>query len=179
MDGRKKLSEDRRNFILDWLKTSNEPLTGQAIAIKMNVSRQVIVQDISLLKAKDEPIIATAQGYIYLHEKQSNYPFKRIIASRHTPTKTEQELNILVDLGVFIRDVIVEHPIYGELTASLMLKNRRDVQQFIKKMEQTSASYLLDLTDGTHLHTIEAETEKQLEEACAALEKAGFILPNE
>jgi len=176
MDGRKKLSEDRRTFILDWLKTSNEPLTGQAIAIKMNVSRQVIVQDISLLKAKDEPIIATAQGYLYVHEKQSKFPFKRIIASRHMPDHTEKELNILVDHGVFIRDVIVDHPIYGELTASLMIRNRRDVQQFIQKMKQTNASYLLDLTDGTHLHTIEAETESQLDEACTVLEKVGYIL---
>jgi len=176
MDGRKKSAEERRQFILRWLKESSSPLTGQMIAEKTNVSRQVIVQDISFLKAKDEPIIATAQGYVYLNDQQSNYPFKRIIACRHSPQQTEDELLIMVDHGIHVRDVIIEHPIYGELTASLMLKNRRDVYQFIEKMEETNAAYLSDLTEGVHLHTLEAESVEQLDEVCASLENAGYLL---
>ncbi len=176
MDGRKKYGMERRALILQWLKASNEPLTGQMLAEKTNVSRQVIVQDISLLKAKDEPIIATAQGYVYINEQQSNYPFRRIIACKHKGDKTEDELKILVDHGVFVRNVSVEHPIYGELTASLMIKNRRDLGHFMKKMEETNSSYLSDLTDGVHLHLLEAETIEQLDDACEDLEKAGFLL---
>lgn len=175
MDIRKKNGEERRKYILKCLKESEEPLTGQIIAEKTNVSRQVIVQDISLLKAKNEPIIATSQGYVYLNNKQSN-SFKRIIASSHSPQETKDELMIIVDHGVLVRNVIIEHPIYGELTASLLLKNRRDVNQFINSMEERSASYLSDLTNGIHLHTLEAESNEQLDEACKALEKAGYLL---
>ncbi|WP_339062417.1 transcription repressor NadR [Tepidibacillus marianensis] len=176
MEGKKKLGEERRNLILNWLKNSNDPLTGQQLAEKMKVSRQVIVQDISLLKAKNEPIIATAQGYVYINDKESNHLHRRIIACFHLPQQTQNELNILVDHGVFVNNVIVEHSIYGELTASLLLKNRRDVQQFIIKVGETKAAYLSELTGGVHLHTIEAETEEQLDEACKTLEKKGFLL---
>lgn len=171
--------EERRNFILRWLKDSNEPLTGQFLAEKTNVSRQVIVQDISLLKAKNEPIIATSSGYIYLNENGATYPYKKIIACHHLPQNSKEELLILVDHGIFVRDVIIEHSIYGELTASLMIKNRRDVNEFINKMERTNASYLSDLTDGVHLHTVEAETLEQLNDAVNALQDAGFLLQNE
>lgn len=176
MIGRKKTGQERRELILNWLMESKEPLTGQIIAEKTNVSRQVIVQDISLLKAKNEPIIATAQGYIYLNDEHAAYPSRRIIACRHSPKETAAELFIMVDNGVAVKNVIVEHPIYGELTASLMIKNRRDVLAFIKKMEITNASYLSDLTEGVHLHTIEAETEEQLDELCIKLEESGFLL---
>lgn len=172
----KRGGEARRELILKWLKESNEPLTGQIIAEKTNVSRQVIVQDISLLKAKNEPIIATAQGYLYLSDKQPNYPFKRIIACYHSPGQTRDELTIMVDYGVLVRDVTVEHQIYGELTASLMIKSRRDVNEFIEKMETATASYLSELTDGVHLHTIEAESPEQLDDLVKALDKAGFML---
>lgn len=168
--------DERREYILEWLKNSDEPLTGQILAEKTNVSRQVIVQDISILKAKNIPILATSQGYIYVQKNNSMYSFKRIIACKHSPEKTEDELLLLVDHGVFVRNVIVEHPIYGELTASLMLKSRVDVYEFLDKMKKSGAAYLSDLTDGVHLHTLEAATEKQLNEAINSLENAGLLL---
>lgn len=172
----KKLGEERRKLILQWLKESKEPMTGQAIAEKTNVSRQVIVQDISLLKAKNEPIIATSQGYIYLNSPTSINTYKKIIACRHSPEQTMEELLIIVDNGVVVKDVIVEHPIYGELTASLLLKNRKEVYDFIEKMRETKAAYLSDLTDGVHLHTIESETKEQIDNVVKALENSGFLL---
>lgn len=179
MDGRRKSGQERRKYILNWLKNSPEPITGQLIADETNVSRQVIVQDISLLKAMNEPIVATAQGYVYINNSQSDLPHKRIIACHHSPDKTRNELMIIVDHGVNLQNVIVEHPIYGELTASLMIKNRRDAKQFLDKVQETSASYLSELTDGVHLHTLEAETIDQLDETCAALEEAGILLSKE
>jgi len=61
---------ERQDFILDLLKKATTPLTGSEIAKMTNVSRQIIVQDISILKAKKEPVVATSQGYIYLHEEK-------------------------------------------------------------------------------------------------------------
>jgi transcriptional regulator of NAD metabolism len=170
--------EQRREFILQWLKESPEPITGGIIAERTNVSRQVIVQDISLLKAKNEPIMATAQGYLYIQQSASERLKRRVIACCHDPEQTEDELTIIVDHGVTVVDVVVEHPIYGEIKASLMLRHRRDVHQFLSQITETNASLLSELTEGTHLHTIEAESTKQLDEVCEALEQAGYLLTN-
>jgi transcriptional regulator of NAD metabolism len=167
--------EERRKFILQWLKESTEPITGSVFADRTNVSRQVIVQDISLLKAKNEPIIATSQGYYFIQQSEDQRA-KRVIACCHGPEQTEDELNIIVDHGATVLDVLVEHPIYGELKASLMLRSRRDVSHFLRQIKETKASLLSQLTAGVHLHTIDAETEEQLDEACIALERAGYLL---
>ncbi|WP_202079747.1 3H domain-containing protein [Caldalkalibacillus salinus] len=174
---RKLYGDQRRAYILQSLQESTDPVPARALAEKTNVSRQVIVQDISLLKAKDEPIIATAQGYIYVQKMAQKKP-QQVIACQHKPDETEHELNIIVDHGVTVVDVTVEHPIYGQLTGSLMLRNRKDVRRFIEKMDQTNASLLSELTEGVHLHTMEADTEQQLQEAYQTLHEAGYLLIN-
>ncbi|GGE42755.1 transcriptional regulator [Pullulanibacillus camelliae] len=171
----KLLGEERRTTILKWLQEADEPLTGSELAKKTNVSRQVIVQDISLLKAKNEPILATARGYLYFKKGQKEQCVQ-VIACQHNEARTEEELNLLVDHGVRVKDVIVEHPVYGEITASLMLENRRDVQLFMKKIKGTKASLLSALTEGIHLHTIEAGSEEKLSDACIALKEAGLLV---
>jgi uncharacterized protein len=175
-DSDKLLGEERRKQILQWLKETSEPITGGILAERTNVSRQAIVQDISLLKAKNEPIVATSQGYVYLNNNGLTNRKKRVIASCHKPDRTEEELILLVDNGVTVLDVIVEHPVYGEITASLMLRNRRDVLHFMQKINETNAVLLSALTEGVHLHTLEAESEEQLDEACGLLAKKGFLL---
>ena len=112
---------------------ANEPLSGNELSKKTNVSRQVIVQDISLLKARNEPIIATAQGYLYLKPQEKQQAFERVIVCQHKPAEVRQELTMLVDHGVTIKDVKVEHPVYGDLTASIMVSNRFDVEQYLQK----------------------------------------------
>ncbi len=172
----KVLGEKRRDLILQWLKESKEPITASVLADKTNVSRQVIVQDISLLKAREEPIMATSQGYIYIDQSNEDRGFRRIIVCCHQPEDTLEELNIIVDHGVMVKDVTVEHPVYGEITAPLVLGSRRDVQLFLEKVRSTNAALLSELTDGIHLHTIEAETTDQLDEVCSALDRAGYLL---
>jgi hypothetical protein len=174
----KVLGEKRRHLLLQWLKETGEPITGSELARRTQVSRQVIVQDISLLKAKNEPIIATAQGYLYIHST-STQPIIRVIACKHTPDQMEKELQLIVDYGVTVKDVIVEHPVYGELTASLRLNNRRDVHHFIKGMTTSNATLLSNLTGGIHLHTLEGTDEDQMEACIKALGKEGFLLSRE
>lgn len=172
------LGDERRSLILKWLKEAKEPITGSTLAERTNVSRQVIVQDISLLKAKNVPIMATARGYLYIEKQKEGDvpPYQWVIAVKHKPEETKEELTILVDHGVTVREVSVEHPVYGDLTGSLMLSNRRDVEMFIDKMNKTNASLLSELTSGVHMHTISAASEEQLIEACNALKRAGFLL---
>lgn len=117
-DGLKLTGAERRQQLLAWLKESEAPLTGSELAKRASVSRQVIVQDISLLKAKNEPIIATSQGYMYLRSALGKkQPVQRIIACDHEPEKTEEELNLIVDFGVTVKDVTIEHPVYGDLNS--------------------------------------------------------------
>lgn len=166
--------DDRRQAILNWLQTTKQPLTGSDLAKKAGVSRQVIVQDMSILKARSEPIIATSQGYLLMHPTEEK-PFSRIIACNHRPDQTEDELNTMVDQGVLVKNVIVEHPVYGELEALVMVKDRHDVKKFLEKITSTNAPYLSELTDGFHLHTIESDSEEKLEACYEALKDRGYI----
>lgn len=175
---RKVLGEKRRELILSWLQSEDSPLTGSELSKRTNVSRQIIVQDISLLKARNEPIIATSQGYVYMQGKHEQPLFQRLIVCHHKPEQTVDELNLLVDHGVVVKNVIVEHPVYGELTASIMVSTRKEVAEFLNKVKETNASFLSQLTEGIHLHTIEADSISKLDDACRALEEAGFLVGN-
>ncbi len=173
----KLMGANRRDQLLLWLKESKSPLTGGELAKKANVSRQVIVQDISLLKAKNVPIIATSQGYVYMDAAaQQHQQAERIIACLHGPERTEEELQLIVDEGVTVKDVKIEHPVYGDLTAAIQVGTRKEVSHFIKKINSTNATYLSQLTDGVHLHTLTAPDEHRIDQACQALEEAGILI---
>lgn len=167
--------EERRAYIVNKLKKHTHPITGTTLADETGVSRQVIVTDMALLKTADEPIIATNRGYLYMDKQSNESLFKKVIVCHHTPEQTEEELQIIVDCGVTVVDVIVEHPFYGELTGSLMLQSRYDVEQFIEAIFKKEASFLAELTDGIHLHTLEADDEQKITEACERLREAGIL----
>ncbi|MFM2486927.1 transcription repressor NadR [Celerinatantimonas yamalensis] len=176
---KKLIGEQRRQRIVAWLQAENGPLTGTQLADLTEVSRQVIVQDIALLKAKNEPIIATTQGYIYQSTVALSSQYEQVIACQHHPEQTQDELQLLVDHGVTVNNVIVEHALYGEITAQLHIHNRKDVQAFIQKMHSTGASYLSELTHGVHLHTLCANSQEQLDQAINSLQEAGFLVSDE
>ena len=150
-------SEDRRKQILDILQTADTPVSAAVLAAKFSVSRQVIVGDIALLRASGTQISATPRGYVILPESTG---FLYQVACQHTSVNMEAELNIIVDNGCTVVDVIVDHPIYGQLTGPLQLSNRYDVQQFIDRCAQSSAQPLSDLTHGVHLHTLSCPSEE-------------------
>jgi uncharacterized protein len=175
MTGQSKLiGEERRSWLLQMLKETNAPITGSELAAKTNVSRQIIVRDISLLKARNEPIIATSRGYIYL--QQLGTVFKKTIACCHLPDKVEMELNLIVDHGVTINDVRIEHPVYRNLTAPIMVSSRKEVKQYMIKISKTKASFLSELTSGVHLHTLSSTSEAALIEVEKELKRAGFLI---
>lgn len=152
-------------------------MTGRELGELTNVSRQVIVGDITLLKARNEPIIATNQGYLYIHAQTAPEKIEKTIVCRHTPEQTEEELNILVDNGVTVKDVRIEHPIYGDLSASIMVSNRNEVKNFIRQVNDVNALYLSKLAEGgIHLHTIMADQQQQITDAEEALRKADILV---
>ena len=166
---------ERREYLINILKNRTEPIKAASLAQLTGVSRQVIVQDMALLRASEEPVIATPQGYLYFADSHAK-GMQRIIYSHHAPSETEKELNILVDYGVSVLDVGVEHSVYGKIFRPLKLKSRLDVKKFITQMAKNDANLLSSLTGGLHLHTIEAASEEVLNEVCDALSREGFLV---
>jgi len=168
-------SESRREKLLMLLRAATEAVTGADLAGIFRVSRQVIVQDIAILRAGGEKIIATPQGYLLPH-LLSRDKATRTFACRHLYGDIEAELRTMIDLGGNVIDVVVEHPIYGELRGLLMLKGRADLAEFMASLRATKAQPLLALTGGVHLHTVEAAGEDVLDRIETALGEADFLL---
>ena len=167
----------RRRHIVAWIRSRGTPLRGDELAKRFHVSRQCVVQDIAILRAAGEDILATPRGY-WLPDRPSQFrrSHSEILACRHEPERTEEELQILVDHGVKVLDVIVEHPIYGELRGSLMIESRADVQDFLDRVRGSHASLLSSLTGGVHLHTVLATRPEMVARAKARLRARGFLL---
>ena len=163
----------RRQAILDRLRTADRPVSASALAAGLNVSRQIIVGDIALLRAGGAEISATPRGYVL---PRATDGITRTIACRHTLAQTGQELDILVDHGCTVLDVIVEHPVYGQLTGQLQISSRYDVEQFLARIRDSDAAPLSMLTGGLHLHTLCCPNEDAYTRACAALKAAGLLL---
>lgn len=169
-------TKKRRIKLLERLKKAEKALIGSKLAEEFGVSRQVIVQDIALLRAQGEKIVATSQGYFY--EENLGLPtVKTSIACQHgDQEELRDELLTIVNYGGRIIDVKVEHPIYGELSGNLMISTAADVDNFIENYDQNEASLLSKLTAGVHLHTIEAVNEQVLEKIKEELKEKGYLL---
>lgn len=170
-------SEGRREAILSLLKHSEEPITGTELASRFGVSRQVIVQDIALLRASGTQVLATPRGYLIPSQSERDCCYA-VVTCNHTRHQIEEELSIVVDLGGKALDVIVEHPIYGELRGSLMIASRRDLSIFLERLAETEANPLSFLTGGVHMHTLEAPSAPAMKEITDALRRAGFLVSN-
>ncbi|KPU42986.1 putative transcription repressor NiaR [Oxobacter pfennigii] len=169
---------ERRNKILELLNSGLGSLSGSYLSKILKVSRQVVVQDIAILRAEGKDIIATPQGYIipdYFSKKSA----KRIIACKHHGQDIGDELNLIIAMGGRILDVIVEHPVYGELKGMLMLSSIMDAEEFTRRMNESVSEPLLVLTKGVHLHTIEADSEEKLNMIEEKLREKGYLLSEE
>lgn len=169
-------AEERRQAILSRLKSSAGPISAAALARQYGVSRQVIVGDVALLRAFGNEISATPRGYVL--ERETGM-IVRTLACTHSAEEMRRELEIMVDNGCVVRDVIVEHPIYGQLIGSLELKSRYDVGQFVSRSTEAEALPLSALTDGIHLHTLLCPDEDSFRRVKAELFDAGFLLSEE
>ena len=168
--------EERREKILDILKNSKSPLSGSVLAKQLSVSRQIIVQDIALLRAVNKNILSTNKGYVIFQDPlTSGEKVRRTIAVIHTDKQILDELCTIVDLGGNILDVVVEHGVYGQITCDLIINNRRDAVSFVKQCEEANAKGLNTLTNGMHYHTIEAKSEAMLDVIEGALDKKGYL----
>lgn len=163
----------RRAAIARFLSSAQGPVSAAALAREFSVSRQIIVGDVALLRAGGMDIAATPRGYVI---QRSPTGLVRRVAVRHDGAGMETELNAVVDQGCTVLDVIVEHPIYGQLTGPLQLSSRYDVSQFIARCRQAEALPLSQLTEGIHLHTLACPDQAAYDRVCRALAQLGFLL---
>ena len=162
----------RRKKILEMLGQSSTPLSGGALGRAVGVSRQVVVQDIALLRTEGHESISTARGYILPAEEKC---VSRKFKVYHTDERMEEELDTIVDLGGAVQDVMVNHRTYGKVSAELQIRSRRDVQNFLEQIRSGKSMPLLRITSGYHFHTVNAESEEIMDEIEEALRAKGFL----
>ena len=166
-------AQRRRAEIAQMLERAAQPISAGALAGHFSVSRQIIVGDVALLRASGAEIAATPRGYIW--SRPPGGGLERKVACVHGPEDMGRELYTIVDAGGEAVDVIVEHPVYGQLTGALNLRSRYDVEVFLQRVEQEGAKPLSGLTGGVHLHTIRCPDEKTMDRVLAALERGGLL----
>ena len=161
---------ERRQAILDYLRHSSRPVSAGFLAERFSVSRQAVVGDVALLRASGEDISATPRGYVIL---KAGGGLLRRVACRHDRLGMEAELCAVVDQGCSVLDVIVDHPVYGQLTGPLQLSSRYDVGQFLSRC--AGARPLSDLTGGIHLHTLSCPDEDAFCRVREALDRKSVV----
>jgi transcriptional regulator of NAD metabolism len=167
----------RRKKIVELLNEEGKPISGGDLAQRLGVSRQVVVQDIALLRAENETIMSTNKGYlIHGGKEDKEHSCIRIFRTNHKTEDTLEELNTIVDYGGRIRNVLIEHQLYGQIEVDLIINNRLDAAEFMRHLESSEDQPLNVLTGGCHYHTVEADSEKNLDFIEAELRKKGYLI---
>ena len=168
--------EQRRNQILNLLMQQHSPLSGAALASQFHVSRQIIVQDIALMRAENHNILSTNKGYLYRTTETENTQPKRVFCIRHETSQVLEEFMTVIELGGKILDVAVEHELYGQIRVDLLIENAQDARDFAEKLLSCRDNPLKVLTDDCHFHTVAAPSEKLLDLIEAELNEKGFLI---
>lgn len=164
---------ERRKAIVNLLLSAKEPISGGELAQKFGISRQIIVQDITVLKGTGYEILSTSQGYV-MHKSPLS---ERVFKVRHTTSETEDELSCIVDLGGTVVDVFVWHKVYGKIEATLNIFSHLHIKQFLEGVRTGQSSELMHITGGYHYHTVRADNEDVLDRIERALSERNYIVP--
>ncbi len=165
----------RRKEIINLLLASKTPISGGELSKNFNVSRQIIVQDITILKGLGYEIISTHNGYVL----QKSPLVERVFKLKHSKDQTEDELNTIIDLGGTVVDVFVWHKVYGKISAKLNIFSRLHVKQFLEGVRTGKSTELMDITGGYHYHTVRAESEEVLDKIEKTLLSKQYIVDGE
>ena len=166
-------SDERRNYIIKMLQENAESISANSLATFFNVTRQIIVSDIAILRASGYSISSDNRGY-RLNIINNNLVKKLVV--NHSKDEVNDELYTIVDNGGKIINVIVDHPIYGNISAELNLFSRYDVDNFINRLYETNSNPLSFLTQGVHIHTIEVIDDKSFERIKNKLNELGILI---
>lgn len=163
--------EERRGKIIQALKNSDKAVSATTLAKEFDVSRQVIVQDVALLRANGKNIFSTNRGYLIQEDEETTRVFK----VQHEDDEVEKELTTIVDLGGTVEDVFVYHKVYGVLRAEMNIKSRMDIRNYMEEIRSGKSSLLKNVTCGYHYHTVRAERVEILDMIQEELQKKGLL----
>lgn len=169
MDGKQ-----RREKLIQILQMQTEPISGTQLSKQLGVSRQIIVQDIALIRAEQHSILSTTKGYLMVTPKQSYV--SRYFKVKHKKEEIEDELITIIHYGGKIKNVMIEHPTYGKIITDLFLATEEQVKEFIAKINAEHTVPLYELTKGVHSHKVEAESEEILEKIEQALKEKKYLI---
>ena len=169
------MTKDRKESLIQLLKEAQKSMNGQSLAEYFHVTRQIIVQDIAVLRANGAPILSTNRGYIYKENKANPFVHK-LFKVKHKEEDMEPELLAIVDNGGRVQNILIDHPVYGEIETLLKLSCRRDVEHFLNQAESSDFRPLSELTDGIHYHLVEAESKQDLLYIEKALDQLGYLV---
>ena len=165
--------EARREQLLQMLRDSTAPISGSALARSLGVSRQVIVQDLAVIRASTPGILSTTKGYVI----QQDSSFTREFKVRHSQEKAAAELNLIVDCGGHVKNISISHRVYGRVSAEMDIRSRQDVNEFVQALQNSHSTVLSNATSGYHYHLVEASSEGRLDLIGKQLGEAGFLAP--
>ena len=165
----------RREELIAYLSDRTEPVNGSDLAAYFGVSRQIIVQDIALLRARNQEILSTNKGYLLFRPLSAKQGVSSVIRTQHSAAQTFTEMHIILEYGGQIRDVFVEHDLYGEIRSDLIIETLQDAEEFCEKMKHSTSRPLKELTGDCHYHTITAPSEKVLQLIRKDLKAAGLL----
>ena len=166
-------AEQRRKEIVNIMMSEQKAISGGQLSEKLGVSRQIIVQDISALKADGYEILSTHNGYVM----KTTPLYERVFKVFHTKEQTEDELTTIIDFGGTVADVFVWHKVYGKMTAPLNISSRHHIAQFLEGVRTGKSSELMNVTGGYHYHTVRAETQEILDKIEKTLNSMNYIVP--
>jgi len=166
-------ADERRKAIVTLLLSRKDAVSGSVLSEECGVSRQIIVQDIALLKASGYEILSTHNGYVL----QASPLAERVFKVHHTTEETEDELSTIIGLGGTVVDVFVWHKVYGRIEAPLNIFSPLGIKQFIEGVRTGKSTELMTITGGYHYHTVRAESEAILDHIEEALKQKGYTVP--
>ena len=164
---------ERRKAIVNLLLSAKEPISGGELARRFDISRQIIVQDITVLKGSGYEILSTNQGYVL----QKSPLAERIFKVKHSSEQTEDELSCIVELGGTVVDVFVWHKVYGKIEAALNIFSHMQIKQFLEGVRTGKSTELMTITGGYHYHTVRADSETVLDSIESALAERNYLVP--
>ena len=166
---------ERRNEILNVLQNADAPVAARKLASQFGVSRQVIVQDMAVIRASTPGILSTTRGYVLQQDK--DIACTREFKVRHGQEQAAEELNLIVDCGGHVKNISISHRVYGRVTAEMDIRSRQDVNEFAEALRNSRSTVLSSATSGYHYHLIEASSEERLDLIEKQLGEAGFLAP--
>ena len=167
-------ARERRVELAQLLRAAREPIVGAELARQVGVSRQMLTHDLTLLRLSGVDIMATRYGYMLRNPEPIRH--RDVLHVQHDRSAMVDEMTILVDLGIRVLDIGIDHPVYGPMHADLCIASRHDVSELVERLEQTGAAPLFEITGGRHSQTVEAPRPDLLAKAREQLRVRGYLM---